>query len=114
MESLDQPGLSATFAALSDPTRRAIIARLVSGEVTLGALASPFDMSQSAVTKHVGVLADAGLVAVEKRGRTRHCRLIPTAMGEAFDWLKFYHKFWDDQFTSLAAHLDKADEESDA
>lgn len=98
--------LDATFMALGDVTRRAIIARLASGEQTLSTLAAPFDMSQTAVSKHVRVLADAGLVTIEKRGRSRHCRLESTPMKEAIDWLSYYEHFWNDNFASLARHFE--------
>jgi DNA-binding transcriptional ArsR family regulator len=97
--------LDQTFAALSDATRRAIVARLAEGEAPLSALADPFDMSLTAVSKHVRVLSDAGLVAVEKRGRTRHCRLQAAPMKDAAEWLAFYRGFWEDQFDALARHL---------
>lgn len=100
MNQLDQ-----TFAALSDATRRAIVARLAEGEAPLSVLADPFDMSLTAVSKHVRVLSDAGLVAVEKRGRTRHCRLQAAPMKDAAEWLAFYRRFWEDQFDALARHL---------
>ena len=94
-----------TFSALSDATRRAIVARLAEGELPLSALADPFDMSLTAVSKHVRVLSDAGLVAIEKRGRTRHCRLQAAPMKDAAEWLAFYRRFWEDQFDALARHL---------
>jgi DNA-binding transcriptional ArsR family regulator len=97
--------LDQTFAALSDATRRAIVARLAEGEAPLSALADPFDMSLTAVSKHVRVLSDAGLVAIEKRGRTRHCRLQAAPMKDAAEWLAFYRRFWEDQFDALARHL---------
>lgn len=101
MQQLDN-----TFTALSDVTRRAIVAQLADGEQSLSALAEPFDMSQTAVTKHVSVLSKAGLVIVEKRGRTRHCRLDAAPMKEAIDWLKFYEAFWADKFVALGKHLE--------
>lgn len=97
--------LDSTFTALSDPTRRAIVARLAESEAALSDLAAPFDMSLTAVSKHVRVLADAGLVRVEKRGRTRHCRLEAAPMAEAVDWLNGYRQFWEDRFEALARHL---------
>ncbi len=97
--------LDATFMALADPTRRAIVARLAEGEAPLSDLAAPFDMSLTAVSKHVRVLTDAGLVAVEKRGRTRHCRLEAAPMRGAVDWLNGYRRFWEGQFDALARHL---------
>ena len=97
--------LDATFAALSDETRRAILEQLMHGEARLSDLAEPFDMSQTAVSKHVRVLRNAGLLVVEKRGRTRHCRLNAHAMKDASDWLADYRSFWTQQFDNLAQHL---------
>jgi len=97
--------LDTTFAALSDETRRAILARLMEGEARLSDLAEPFDMSQTAVSKHVRVLSEAGLLVVEKRGRTRHCRLNAQNMKAASDWLDDYRTFWNQQFDNLARHL---------
>ncbi len=99
--------LSTTFAALGDETRREILAQLAHGEARLSDLAEPFDMSQTAVSKHVRVLSNAGLVMVEKRGRTRHCRLNASAMEEPAAWLDNYRSFWTQQFESLAQHLDE-------
>ncbi len=101
MNSLDQ-----TFSALGDGTRRAIVAKLASGETALSELAAPFDMSQTAVSKHVRVLSDAGLVTVSKRGRTRYCRLETEPMKEATQWLETYQRFWADSFGALAKHID--------
>jgi DNA-binding transcriptional ArsR family regulator len=103
--------LDLTFSALSDPTRRAIIAQLAEGELALSKLAEPFEMSLTAVSKHVGVLSDAGLVVVDKRGRTRHCRLQAENMRDAFDWLEGYRRFWHQRFDTLAMHLAKDGEE---
>ena len=100
MENLDR-----TFAALTDETRRAILAQLRQGEARLSDLAEPFDMSQTAVSKHVRVLSNAGLLVVEKRGRTRHCRLNASVMKDASDWLADYQSFWTRQFENLAQHL---------
>lgn len=97
--------LNRTFAALSDGTRRAIVARLADGEAPLSDLAEPFEMSQTAVSKHVRVLADAGLVQVEKRGRTRYCRLEAEPMKDAAAWLEDYSKFWEGRFEALARYL---------
>lgn len=99
--------LDTTFSALGDVTRRAILEKLRDGETRLSDLAEPFDMSQTAVSKHVRVLSDAGLLTIEKRGRTRHCRLNADAMKEASDWLKDYQAFWMHQFDNLALHLAK-------
>ena len=97
--------LDATFAALSHETRRDIIKTLADGEIRLSDLAAPFDMSQTAVSKHVRVLSDAGLVTVERRGRTRYCRLNAAPMKQAVDWLSDYQSFWIEQFDNLARHL---------
>ncbi|MGP1255206.1 MAG: ArsR/SmtB family transcription factor [Kiloniellales bacterium] len=97
--------LDRTFAALSDGTRRAIVAQLAEGESSLSDLAEPFDMSLTAVSKHVRVLNEAGLVSVSKRGRTRYCRLEAEPMKDASDWLDDYRKFWIDRFDALARYL---------
>lgn len=104
--------LDTTFSALSDGTRRAIVARLAEGETSLSDLAAPFDMSLTAVSKHMRVLSDAGLVTIEKRGRTRHCRLRGAPIKEAVDWLQKYEAFWIDRFDALARHLAKEDTSS--
>ncbi len=104
--------LDTVFSALSDGTRRAIVARLADGETSLSDLAEPFNMSQTAVSKHVRILCDAGLVQLEKRGRTRHCRLNAAPMKDAVDWLNGYHKFWTERFDALARHLANDKEES--
>ena len=101
--------LDTTFAALADPTRRAIIARLASGEASLSSLAEPFDMSLTAVSKHVRVLNDAGIVVIEKRGRTRHCRLDAAPMKSASDWLEHYREFWTARLDALADYLSGED-----
>ncbi len=101
MTNLDQ-----TFAALSDGTRRAILGRLAQGEAALSEIAEPFSMSQTAVSKHVRVLSDAGLVQITKRGRTRYCRLEATPMKAAAGWLETYQHYWQGQFDALARHLE--------
>lgn len=97
--------LDLTFSALSDGTRRAILSQLRKGEMRLSDLAEPFDMTQSAVTKHVRVLTDAGLVTLEKRGRTRHCSLNPIAMKKATHWLDDYRAMWMDSFENLGSYF---------
>ena len=98
--------LDATFAALSDPTRRAILARLLTGERGISELAERFAMSLPAVSKHVRVLARAGLAHVERRGRVRHARLAPGSMQHAFDWLAHYRAFWEHELDLLTAYLE--------
>lgn len=102
-------GLDATFAALSDGTRRAILGRLRGGERSLSELAAPFAMSQTAVSKHVRVLEEAGLVAVEKRGRTRHCRLTAAPLQGVAGWIEDYQAFWTGQLDALGAFLTQED-----
>lgn len=100
MAALDQ-----VFTALGDGTRRAILARVARGETSLSDLAAPFEMSQTAVSKHVRVLSDAGLISVSKRGRTRYCRLEAAPMQEAADWLAQYQQFWRERLDGLAQFL---------
>ncbi len=106
--------LDRVFSALSDPTRRAILERLVRSEASVMELAAPFEMSLPAISKHLRVLENAGLIAREKEGRVHHMRLAAGAMKDAADWLDHYRHFWDAQFDSLAAYLDTAlDEKQD-
>ena len=102
--------LDLIFGALGDGTRRAIVARLASGEAPLSDVAAPFDMSLTAVSNHLRMLSDAGLVVVEKRGRTRFCRLEGEGMRQAIEWLNDYRVFWEDQLLSLEEYLAKEDE----
>lgn len=104
--------LDTVFQALSDSTRRAILAQLREGESRLSDLAMPFDMSQTAVSKHVRVLNESGLVKVEKRGRTRYCRLNPSAMQEASAWLEQYREMWLQNFDNLGQYFDEQDRQS--
>jgi DNA-binding transcriptional ArsR family regulator len=101
--------LDAIFAALSDPTRRAIVVRLSEGEASVSELAEPFDVSLPAVTKHLGVLERAGLLAHHKEGRVRRCRLVPETMRAADDWLARYRVFWDKRLDSLSTHIKRKD-----
>lgn len=98
--------LDNTFSALSDPTRRAIISQLANGELPILEIASPFQMSLPAVSKHVRVLESAGLVIRRKRGRINYCRLNAKPLREAAKWLVFYQKFWDAKLDSLANFLE--------
>jgi DNA-binding transcriptional ArsR family regulator len=99
--------LDATFAALADPTRRAILARLARGEATVMELAAPFDMSQPAISKHLKVLEKAGLISRGKDAQRRPCRLEPKALSLAFDWLDDYRRFWEDSFDALDGVLEE-------
>ena len=97
--------LDAVFSALSDPTRRKILARLSEGEASVTELAEPFEMSLPAVSKHLGVLEDAGLLTREKAGRVRHCRLVEEPMQDALEWIVRYGRFWEDRLDSLERYL---------
>jgi DNA-binding transcriptional ArsR family regulator len=97
--------LSATFAALADPTRRAILARLISGEASVTELAEPFDMSLPAVTKHLKVLQRAGLISQSRAAQWRPCRLEARAMREASDWMEPYRKVWEQRLDRLDVYL---------
>ncbi len=98
--------LDAVFSALGDPTRRAILATLMLGDAKVSDLAGPTAMSLTGLSKHVKVLADAGLITHEKRGRERICRLEPKTMQQAADWIEQYRRFWEDQLDRLAAFLE--------
>jgi DNA-binding transcriptional ArsR family regulator len=99
--------LDATFAALADPTRRAILARLTSGEATVTELAAPFDMSQPAISKHLKVLERAGLITRRREAQRRPCRLNARALKAATDWLENYRSYWEESFERLDALLDE-------
>ena len=97
--------LSAIFAALADPTRRAILARLTRGEATVTELAEPFDMSLPAVSKHLKVLERAGLISRGREAQWRPCRLEAAPLGAATDWLDGYRRYWEASFDRLDDHL---------
>jgi DNA-binding transcriptional ArsR family regulator len=97
--------LDAVFAALSDPTRRAIVQRLAAGEASVSELAAPFHVSLPAVTKHLGVLERAGLLTHRRVGRVRRCKLASAPLRVADDWLAFYRTFWDARLDAFAQHL---------
>jgi len=103
-----QSSLDATFAALADPTRRSILTRLAEGERTISDLASRFDMSLPAVSKHVRVLQRAGLAGVRRDGRVRRAALIASPMRGAADWIARYKKFWEHQLDLLSAYVEHA------
>jgi DNA-binding transcriptional ArsR family regulator len=108
MTTLDQ-----SFAALADPTRRAIIARLAEGEATVQDLARPFSISQPAVSRHLKVLEEAGLIETRIEGTARPRRLKPAAVGTLWDWLGQYRTLWEVQFQRLDAVLDAMPDETD-
>src|SRR6188768_1123072 len=97
--------LSATFAALADPTRRAILARLATGEATVSALAEPFDMSLPAISKHLKVLERAGLIARGRDAQFRPCRLEPAPLKEIVEWAERYRRLWSQRVDRLDAYL---------
>ena len=97
--------LSTTFAALADPTRRAILARLATGETTVADLARPFDMSGPAISKHLKVLEGAGLIVRGRDAQWRPCRIEPAALKVVDDWLERYRRFWEQSLDRLDAYL---------
>jgi DNA-binding transcriptional ArsR family regulator len=97
--------LSATFSALADPTRRAILAKLAKGEATVGDLAKPFDMTLPAVIKHLKVLEKAGLVKKERSAQWRPCHLEAKPLKEAANWIDDYRRFWEANFDRLDDYL---------
>ena len=99
--------LSTAFAALADPTRRAILARLAEGEASVGQLAEPFDLSLPAISKHLKVLERAQLIRREKAAQWRRCRLQPEGFVAASGWLQRYERFWTDSLDRLAEHLEQ-------
>ena len=100
--------LSTTLAALADPTRRAILARLARGETAVGELARPFDMTLPAISKHLKVLERAGLIARGREAQRRPCRLQAAPLREVSEWVTSYRQFWDERFDRLEAYLQKA------
>jgi DNA-binding transcriptional ArsR family regulator len=105
--------LSSTFAALADPTRRAILARLAGGEATVTELAAPFAMSLPAVSKHLKVLERAGLIERGRTGQWRPCRLAAAPLREVAQWMEPYRQFWDESYTRLDDYLKELRKEHD-
>ena len=97
--------LSTTLSALADPTRRGILARLAMGEATVGQLAEPYDMSLAAVSKHLKVLENAGLISRGKEAQWRPCKLEAAPMAEVADWVETYRRFWDESLDRLGDYL---------
>lgn len=104
--------LDATFAALADPTRRAILARLSTGEATVMELAAPFELSQPAISKHLKVLERAGLISRGRDATRRPCRIEAAALGEASVYLERYRRLWDERFNRLDTVLEDLKKES--
>ncbi len=97
--------LSTTFQALADPTRRAILARLASGEASVSDLAEPFEISLPAVSRHLKVLEHAGLIARSREAQWRPCRLSAGPLKEVADWIETYRRFWDNSFDRMGAYI---------
>jgi DNA-binding transcriptional ArsR family regulator len=102
-----QDPLSTTFAALADPTRRAILSRLALGETSVMELAEPFDMSLPAISKHLKVLEHAGLIARSREAQWRPCRIAPVSLREVDGWLGNFRRFWDESFNRLDGYLEE-------
>lgn len=104
---MQQETLNRAFAALADPTRRAILGRLAAGEATVNELAEPFAMTQPAISKHIKVLEQAGLVSRGRVAQTRPCKLETARLKEVSDWLDTYRGMWEDRFDRLGDYLNK-------
>ena len=102
---MSSDGLSGTFAALADPTRRAILARLASGEASVTELAEPFEMSMPAVSKHLKVLERAGLISRGREAQWRPCRLDAGPLKDVASWVERYRRFWEQSFDRLEDYL---------
>jgi DNA-binding transcriptional ArsR family regulator len=105
--------LDLAFHALSDPTRRAVVSRLAEGELPVSVLAAPFDMALPSFAQHLRVLEDCGLIASEKRGRVRWCRLRQARFEEAANWMDAERQRWAARLDRLEAYLDRTDENDD-
>ena len=97
--------LSATFAALADPTRRAILERLAEGEATVNELAAPFDISLPAISRHLKVLENAGLITRSRTAQWRPCRLEPKPLEEVSDWVSHYRRIWEERLDRLDTYI---------
>ncbi len=104
---MPEDALSSTFSALADPTRRAILARLTSGEATVTELAEPFDISGPAISRHLKVLERAGLIARGREAQWRPCRLEAARLKEIDDWLDHYRRYWEESFDRIDDYLKK-------
>ncbi len=106
--------LTTTFAALADPTRRAILARLATGEATVNELAEPFDISLPAVSRHLKVLEGAGLISRTREAQARPCKLEAEALKQAFSWIESYRRYWDDSLDRMADYLAELQKNKDS
>ncbi|MEV4000961.1 metalloregulator ArsR/SmtB family transcription factor [Actinomadura sp. NPDC049753] len=111
---MDTRTLDTTFAALADPTRRAILTRLTQGDASVGELAAPFAMSQPAVSKHLRVLERAGLVSRGRDAQRRPCRLEARPLREALDWLADFRQYWEESYRQLDELLARLEEQDDS
>jgi DNA-binding transcriptional ArsR family regulator len=109
----DPDQLSATFQALGDPTRRALLERLAEGEATVGELAAPFPITLQAVSKHLAVLEQAGLITRTRSAQWRRCSLQAAPLGDATGWLEHYRGFWEERFDRLETQLHRMRKEHD-
>jgi DNA-binding transcriptional ArsR family regulator len=110
---MDADELSSVFAALADPTRRAILARLAEGEATVNELAAPFPISLQAVSKHLKVLERAGLITRGKDAQWRPCRLVPAPLRDIAEWTEQYRRLWDSRYDHLDSYLRELKEARD-
>jgi len=106
MVNYSRPTLDRTFAALADPTRRAILARLAQGEASAGELARPFDVSLPAISRHLKVLEGAGLLRRRKAGRVHRCKMNPRPLVAAGRWIAEHRRFWEESLSRLETYLD--------
>jgi DNA-binding transcriptional ArsR family regulator len=104
------PSAAEVFGAISHPARRRMLDLVADGDRPVNAIAEHFEMSRPAVSQHLRILLDAGLVTEQRYGRERRYRLAPERLGPVRDWLSHYERFWDDHFSHLKRHLDKGDE----
>ena len=110
---MNESALNVTFAALADPTRRAILTRLASGEATVNELAEPFDMSQPAISKHLKVLERAGLISASQDAQRRPRKIEPKPLGDALDWIETYRKQCEEAFARLDDVLEELKSDKD-
>ncbi len=109
--SVVEDQLTGTFAALADPTRRAILGRLTTGEATVNELAAPFALTQQAISRHVKVREEAGLISRRRAAQSRPCRLEPDRLAVASEWIEQQRQLWADRYDRLDQHLDNVQRE---
>jgi DNA-binding transcriptional ArsR family regulator len=114
MVKYKKAALDATFAALADPIRRGILERLAEGEASAGELAKPYKVTLPAISRHLRVLENAGLLARRKTGRVHRCRLNANPMRQAAQWITQYRRFWEQQFDALERYLEETQEKEKA